>query len=72
MSYGFIIFIMTEFYKIAMSNFLGGSKIDLFDYMRDKNMKKESPLASRLRPITLEEVVGKNILLKGQATLSCY
>lgn len=33
--------------------------MDLFDYMREQNMKKESPLASRLRPTTLEEVVGQ-------------
>jgi len=37
--------------------------LDLFDYMRDKNMKKESPLASRLRPITLEEVVGQKHII---------
>ena len=37
--------------------------MDLFDYMRDKNMKKESPLASRLRPITLEEVVGQKHII---------
>lgn len=28
--------------------------MDLFDYMREDNMKKESPLASRMRPATLE------------------
>ncbi|MCM1106463.1 MAG: replication-associated recombination protein A [Blautia sp.] len=33
--------------------------MDLFDYMREQNMKKEAPLASRLRPTTLEEVVGQ-------------
>ena len=33
--------------------------MDLFDYMRNTTMKKESPLASRLRPATLEEVVGQ-------------
>ncbi len=33
--------------------------MDLFDYMRDNTMKKEAPLASRLRPVTLEEVVGQ-------------
>ena len=32
--------------------------MDLFDYMKDKNMEKESPLASRMRPVTLDEVVG--------------
>lgn len=33
--------------------------MDLFDYMREQNSKSESPLASRLRPTTLEEVVGQ-------------
>ncbi|MCM1284135.1 MAG: replication-associated recombination protein A [Roseburia sp.] len=33
--------------------------MDLFDYMREQNIKKEAPLASRLRPTTLEEVVGQ-------------
>ena len=33
--------------------------MDLFEYMRQQNMKDESPLASRLRPTTLDEVVGQ-------------
>ena len=33
--------------------------MDLFEYMREQNMENESPLASRLRPTTLEEVVGQ-------------
>ena len=33
--------------------------MDLFEYAKSKTMEKESPLASRLRPITLEEVVGQ-------------
>ena len=33
--------------------------MDLFEYMREQNMESESPLASRLRPTTLEEVVGQ-------------
>ena len=33
--------------------------MDLFDYMRSANMEKESPLAARMRPRTLEEVVGQ-------------
>lgn len=37
--------------------------MDLFDYMRDNTMKKESPLASRLRPVTLEEVVGQKHII---------
>lgn len=37
--------------------------MDLFDYMRKDTMKKEAPLASRLRPINLEEVVGQNHII---------
>lgn len=37
--------------------------MDLFDYMRDKNSDKESPLASRLRPTCLEEVVGQQHII---------
>ncbi len=33
--------------------------MDLFEYMRTANMEKESPLAARLRPTALEEVVGQ-------------
>ena len=31
--------------------------MDLFDYMREQNREKESPLASRLRPATLDEML---------------
>ena len=37
--------------------------MDLFDYMRENTMEKESPLASRLRPRTLDEVVGQQHLI---------
>ena len=37
--------------------------MDLFDYMHEKNMEKEAPLASRLRPTTLEEVVGQRHII---------
>lgn len=33
--------------------------MDLFEYAKSRTMEKESPLASRLRPVTLEEVVGQ-------------
>lgn len=33
--------------------------MDLFEYMKSKTLDKESPLASRLRPSSLEEVVGQ-------------
>lgn len=38
-------------------------KMDLFDYMREQNMEKEAPLASRLRPTTLDEVVGQQHII---------
>ena len=37
--------------------------MDLFDYAREQNMEKESPLASRLRPTSLEEVVGQQHII---------
>lgn len=37
--------------------------MDLFDYMREQNKEKESPLASRLRPVKLEEVVGQQHII---------
>ena len=33
--------------------------MDLFEYSRTRTLEKESPLASRMRPETLEEVVGQ-------------
>ena len=41
--------------------------MDLFDYMREQSKEDESPLASRLRPRTLDEVVGQqHIVGKGK------
>lgn len=37
--------------------------MDLFEYMRQQNSEKESPLASRMRPTTLEEVVGQQHII---------
>ena len=37
--------------------------MDLFDYMREQKSDKESPLASRLRPTCLEEVVGQQQII---------
>ncbi len=37
--------------------------MDLMDYMSEQNKKKEAPLASRLRPSTLEEVVGQQHII---------
>ena len=41
--------------------------MDLFEYMREQSKEDESPLASRLRPKTLDEVVGQqHIIGKGK------
>lgn len=37
--------------------------MDLFDYMREKTAVKDSPLASRLRPTQLDEVVGQQHII---------
>ena len=37
--------------------------MNLFDFMRNENMEKDSPLASRLRPTTLDEVVGQEHII---------
>ena len=37
--------------------------MDLFDYMRSNSMEKEAPLASRMRPRTLDEVVGQQHII---------
>ncbi len=37
--------------------------MDLFEYMRENNMEKESPLAARMRPRTLDEVVGQQHII---------
>ena len=37
--------------------------MDLFDYMKETTMEKESPLASRMRPTTLDEVVGQEHII---------
>lgn len=37
--------------------------MDLFEYMSEQNKEKESPLASRLRPDSLEEVVGQQHII---------
>ncbi len=43
---------------------------DLFDYMNEKAREKESPLALRLRPETLDEVVGQKHILGPDKLLS--
>ena len=37
--------------------------MDLFEYMREQNQQKESPLASRMRPTRLEEVAGQQHII---------
>lgn len=37
--------------------------MDLFEYMRNTTLEKESPLAARLRPTTLDEVVGQEHII---------
>lgn len=37
--------------------------MDLLEYMNEKNKEKESPLASRMRPSTLDEVVGQEHII---------
>ncbi len=37
--------------------------MNLFDYMKEKSMETESPLASRMRPTTLDEVVGQEHII---------
>lgn len=37
--------------------------MDLFDYVRETSMEKEAPLASRLRPRTLDEIVGQQHII---------
>ena len=36
---------------------------DLFDYMGEQQKRREAPLASRLRPKSLDEVVGQEHIL---------
>lgn len=37
--------------------------MNLFDYMKEKSLENESPLASRMRPTTLDEVVGQEHII---------
>ena len=37
--------------------------MDLFEYAKQNALEKESPLASRLRPATLDEVVGQEHII---------
>ena len=37
--------------------------MDLFDFMCESYIEKESSLASRMRPVTLDEVVGQKHII---------
>ena len=37
--------------------------MDLFGYMREQNMENEAPLAARMRPQTLDEIVGQSDII---------
>ena len=37
--------------------------MDLFDYMRETAQEKEAPLASRMRPVSLDQVVGQQHII---------
>jgi putative ATPase len=37
--------------------------MDLFDYVREKKKEQEAPLAARMRPVTLDEVVGQQHII---------
>lgn len=42
---------------------MSGKDMDLFDYMRESEQESEAPLAARLRPRTLDEVVGQQHII---------
>lgn len=50
-----------KIYSFGIKN--GVWKMDLFDYMRETKQEKESPLASRMRPTSLDEVVGQQHII---------
>ena len=41
--------------------------MDLFDYMRQEEQRKEAPLASRIRPKTLDEIIDTLSLATGKS-----
>jgi len=51
---------MLQLYKLKLR---GKGAMDLFEYMHNAKTLKDSPLASRLRPSTLEEVVGQEHII---------
>lgn len=63
--YFIIVFIERQAKQREIHQFIEGYGInmDLFEYMREQNKDKESPLAARLRPTTLDEVVGQTHII---------
>ncbi len=52
--------------KAVTGNFIhqkAGFDMDLFEYMREQQKETEAPLASRLRPTTLDEMVGQQHII---------
>ena len=48
-----------ENWRQFFTEITGVKTMDLFEYAKSKTLDRESPLASRLRPTTLDEVVGQ-------------
>lgn len=48
---------------ISESEILDMESMNLFDYMRENNSKDEGPLASRIRPRNVDEVIGQEHIL---------
>ena len=44
--------------------------MDLFEYNRRDILSKQAPLASRMRPVTLDEVIGQEHILGEDKLLS--
>lgn len=52
---------------LILKSRIGLSDMDIFSFVKEQNMKKEAPLAGKMRPRTLDEVVGQEeILGKGK------
>ena len=56
------------FITSTLSSYSMEKIMDLFEYAKSKTLDQESPLASRLRPTTLDEVVGQQHII-GKNTL---
>ncbi len=54
---------MTIMAECSLPVFYIGVNMDLFEYMAEKNKEDDAPLASRMRPETLDEVVGQEHII---------